>query len=300
MSISIPQAREAAEEQKWAISMRQRRALHKVFFLYIPLAFFMFFALFPFAWMAISSFTAEEELFDADRLPWMIPTFTLENYVDLLSETEFFSWIFNSLAVGLIATAIAVTVGALAGYALARLRFKGASMIGMGIIVTYLVPVSVLFLPLAYVFNSWGLNNTRLALILAYPTHLIPFCTWFMLGYFKNIPADLEESAIIDGCTRIQAFYKIALPLALPGVLAAGIFAFTFSWNEFIYALTFISDDTLKTVPVGVHGQLALGDVYYWGKLMAASLLGSLPIAIIYAFLSEYFVKGLTEGALKQ
>ncbi|MAE04720.1 MAG: sugar ABC transporter permease [Nitrospinae bacterium] len=280
--------------------MRQREKLHKVFFLYVPLFFFMAFALIPFLWMGISSFTVEEELFDADRLPWMITEFTLDHYIELLTETEFFSWVWNSLFVGLTATAISVTVGALAGYSLARLRFAGASSLGMGIITTYLVPVSVLFLPLAYVFNQWGLNNTRLALILAYPTHLIPFSTWFMLGYFKSIPAELEESAIIDGCTRLQAFFQIALPLALPGVLAAAIFAFTFSWNEFIYALTFISDDELKTVPVGVHGQLALGDVYFWGKLMAASLLGSLPIAVIYAFLSEYFVKGLAEGALKQ
>jgi multiple sugar transport system permease protein len=290
----------ARAEEKWALTMRQREKLHKVFFLYVPLFFFMAFALIPFLWMGISSFTVEEELFDADRLPWMITEFTLDHYIELLTETEFFSWVWNSLFVGLTATAISVTVGALAGYSLARLRFAGASSLGMGIITTYLVPVSVLFLPLAYVFNQWGLNNTRLALILAYPTHLIPFSTWFMLGYFKSIPAELEESAIIDGCTRLQAFFQIALPLALPGVLAAAIFAFTFSWNEFIYALTFISDDELKTVPVGVHGQLALGDVYFWGKLMAASLLGSLPIAVIYAFLSEYFVKGLAEGALKQ
>ncbi len=299
MSTSISQMAARAEE-KWALTMRQREKLHKVFFLYVPLFFFMAFALIPFLWMGISSFTVEEELFDADRLPWMITEFTFDHYIELLTETEFFSWVWNSLFVGLTATAISVTVGALAGYSLARLRFAGASSLGMGIITTYLVPVSVLFLPLAYVFNQWGLNNTRLALILAYPTHLIPFSTWFMLGYFKSIPAELEESAIIDGCTRLQAFFQIALPLALPGVLAAAIFAFTFSWNEFIYALTFISDDELKTVPVGVHGQLALGDVYFWGKLMAASLLGSLPIAVIYAFLSEYFVKGLAEGALKQ
>ncbi len=299
MSTSISQMAARAEE-KWALTMRQREKLHKVFFLYVPLFFFMAFALIPFLWMGISSFTVEEELFDADRLPWMITEFTLDHYIELLTETEFFSWVWNSLFVGLTATAISVTVGALAGYSLARLRFAGASSLGMGIITTYLVPVSVLFLPLAYVFNQWGLNNTRLALILAYPTHLIPFSTWFMLGYFKSIPAELEESAIIDGCTRLQAFFQIALPLALPGVLAAAIFAFTFSWNEFIYALTFISDDELKTVPVGVHGQLALGDVYFWGKLMAASLLGSLPIAVLYAFLSEYFVKGLAEGALKQ
>ena len=209
MSVSIPQTTAPAE--KWNLTMRQRQNLHRVFFLYVPLAFFMIFALFPFAWMGISSITIEEELFDADRLPWMITTFTFDHYTELLAETEFLKWIFNSLFVGIIATAISVTVGALAGYSLARLRFAGASTLGMGIITTYLVPASVLFLPLAYVFNQWGLHNTRLALILAYPTHLIPFCTWFMLGYFKNIPAELEESAIIDGCTRIQAFFKIVV-----------------------------------------------------------------------------------------
>ena len=299
MSTSIPQMAARAEE-KWALTMRQREKLHKVFFLYIPLAFFMLFALFPFLWMGISSITIEEELYDADRLPWIITTFTFEHYTELLAETEFLNWAWNSLFVGITATAISVTVGALAGYSLARLRFAGASSMGMGIITTYLVPTSVLFLPLAYVYNQWGLGDSRFSLILAYPTNLIPFCTWFMMGYFKNIPAELEESAIIDGCTRLQAFFQIALPLALPGILAASIFAFTFSWNEFIYALTFISDDELKTIPVGVHGQLVLGDAYFWGQLMAASLLGSLPIAIIYAFLSEFFVKGLTEGALKQ
>lgn len=291
---------ETQNSSKIEFTMRQRRFLHRIFFLYIPLFFFMGFALFPYLWLTISSFTSEEKLYDTDQSPWSFHSFSLEHYVDLLEDTEFLSWVWNSLFVGLASTIFSVFIGALAGYALARLRFRGSSYLGMGIIVTYLVPVSVLFLPLAYVFYNWGLVDTRLALILAYPTHLIPFCTWFMLGYFKNIPADLEESAMIDGCTRIQAFYKIALPLSLPGVLAASIFAFTFSWNEFLYALTFISTDELKTIPQGVHGQLVLGDAYYWGKLMAATFLGSLPIAIIYSFLSEFFVKGLTEGALKQ
>jgi len=284
----------------WISSKRVNGALHRVFFLYVPLLVFMVFALFPFAWMTLSSVMSETEIYDADRLPWVITTFTLEHYVELFQKTQFARWAMNSLLVAGIATAIAVSFGTLAGYALARLRFSGASSLGMAIIVTYLVPTSVLFLPLAYVFYHWGLADNRLALILAYPTHLVPFCTWFLLGYFRTIPAELEESAIIDGSTRIQALLHITLPLALPGMLAASIFAFTFSWNEFIYALTFISADNLKTIPVGVHSQLALGDAYYWGRLMAATFLGSLPIAIIYAFLSEFFVKGLTAGALKQ
>jgi multiple sugar transport system permease protein len=295
MAITLEQARPA----RWTLTMRRRRGLLRLVYLYIPLLFFMTFALFPFLWLTISSFTPETELYDADRLPWEISSLTLEHYVALFQKTAFAQWVMNSLIVAGTATVIAVLLGTLAGYALARLRFAGASSLGMGIIVTYLVPTSVLFLPLAYVFYNWGLGDNRWALILAYPTHLVPFCTWFLLGYFKTIPVELEESAIIDGCTRVQALYHITLPLALPGALAASIFAFTFSWNEFIYALTFISTDSLKTVPVGVHSQLVLGDAYYWGRLMAATFLGSMPIAIIYAFLSEFFVKGLTAGALK-
>ncbi|MBT4430875.1 MAG: carbohydrate ABC transporter permease [Nitrospinaceae bacterium] len=298
MSASLPVG--SAGPARWNITITQRNKLHKIFYLYVPLTFFMCFALFPFVWMGISSFMPDEYMYDADIPPWAFDELTLEHYVDLLFETEFLYWVWNSLFIGITATAISVTFGALAGYSLARLRFPGASSLGMGIIVTYLVPVSVLFLPLAYVFFKWGLGDSRLALILAYPTHLIPFSTWFMLVYFKNIPAALEESAMIDGCTRLQSLWHVTLPLALPGVLAASIFSFTFSWNEFIYALTFISDDELKTIPVGVHGLTVVGDVYFWGRLMAASLMGSLPIAIIYAFLSEYFVKGLSEGALKQ
>jgi multiple sugar transport system permease protein len=169
----------------------------------------------------------------------------------------------------------------------------------VGIFVTYLVPPTLLFIPLADVVRAFGLLDSPWSLILTYPTFLIPFSTWLLMGYFKTIPRELEECAMIDGATRLQAMIKIVLPLALPGILSAGIFAFTLSWNEFIYALVFLSSTEIKTIPVGVVSELIRGDVFYWGPLMAGALLGSVPVAIIYSFFVEYYVAGLTAGAVK-
>jgi len=170
---------------------------------------------------------------------------------------------------------------------------------GMLIFVTYLVPTTLLFLPLAYVVRNLGMFDKPIALMLTYPTFLIPFCTWLLMGYFKGIPRELEECAMVDGCTRFGAFFKIVLPISLPGLVSAGLFAFTLSWNEFIYALTLAQSNSVKTLPTGVVSQLVLGDVYFWGQLMAAALLGSVPIAILYSFFLEYYVKGMTAGAVK-
>ncbi len=167
------------------------------------------------------------------------------------------------------------------------------------IFLAYLIPPSILFIPLAVVLQSLELFNTRWALMLTYPTFLIPFCTWLLMGYFRTIPFELEECALIDGASRWQILVKIVLPLAVPGLISAGIFAFTLSWNEFIYALTFISDSEIKTVPVAVVTELVEGDVYHWGPLMAGALMGSLPVAIMYSFFVEYYVSGLT-GAVKE
>ena len=187
----------------------------------------------------------------------------------------------------------------LAAYSIERLRFRGSRYVGMGIFLAYLVPPSILFIPLATMVFQFGLFDTRLALILTYPTFLIPFCTWLLMGYFKSIPYELEECALIDGATRWQILTRIILPLAVPGLISAGIFAFTLSWNEFIYALTFISSSEVKTVPVGVITELVEGDVYHWGSLMAGALLDSLPVAVLYSFFVEYYVSGLT-GAVKE
>jgi multiple sugar transport system permease protein len=187
----------------------------------------------------------------------------------------------------------------LAAYAIQRLRFKGSQYVGLAIYLAYLVPPSILFIPLATMVFQLGLFDSPLALILVYPTFLVPFCTWLLIGYFKSIPYELEECALIDGATRLQILTQITLPLAVPGLISAGIFSFTLSWNEFIYALAFIQSSESKTVPVAILTELVSGDVYQWGALMAGSLLGSLPVAIFYSFFVDYYVSSLT-GAVKE
>ena len=203
------------------------------------------------------------------------------------------------MLVSVVATFISLFCAVCAAYAIERLRFRGSRVTGMLIFLAYLVPPSILFIPLATIVFAYGLFDSTLALILTYPTILIPFCTWLLMGYFRSIPYELEECALIDGATRLQILVKIILPLAVPGLISAGIFAFTLSWNEFIYALTFISSSEHKTVPVGVITELVEGDVYHWGSLMAGALMGSLPVAILYSFFVEYYVSSMT-GAVKE
>jgi multiple sugar transport system permease protein len=278
--------------------MRQR-PLERLALFHLPLWLFLIVTLFPFYWMLITSIKPNAELYNVRMNPFMVLQPTLDHFRYLLRETIFLTWSFNTLYVSILSTAISLVAGILAGYALARLRFKGAGIIAVGIFVTYLVPPTLLFIPLADVVRTFGLLDSPWALILTYPTFLIPFCTWLLMGYFKAIPRELEECAMIDGATRIQALMKIVLPLALPGILSAGIFAFTLSWNEFIYALVFLSSTDIKTIPVGVVSELIRGDVFFWGPLMAGALLGSIPVAIIYSFFVEYYVAGLTAGAVK-
>jgi multiple sugar transport system permease protein len=200
--------------------------------------------------------------------------------------------------VSVVSTGFSLVASVLAAYAIERLRFSGAKHVGLAIFLAYLVPPSILFIPLADVVFKLGLFDTRLALILTYPTFLIPFCTWLLMGYFKSIPKELEECARIDGAPRWKAMLYIIFPVAIPGILSAGIFAFTLSWNEFIYALVFLSSPEQKTVPVGVTSELVRGDVFFWGELMAGALLGSIPVAFVYSFFVEYYVSGIT-GSVK-
>jgi multiple sugar transport system permease protein len=193
---------------------------------------------------------------------------------------------------------ISLFCGVLAGYALSRLNFKGAALLGTTIFVTYLVPQTLLFIPLSEIIRTYSLGDTPWSLILSYPTFLIPFCTWLMMGYFKSVPKELEECARIDGAARWQAMLYIIIPVAVPGILSAMIFAFTLSWNEFIYALVFLSSPEQKTVPVGVISELVRGDVFFWGPLMAGALFGSIPVAIAYSFFVEQYVSGVT-GSVK-
>jgi multiple sugar transport system permease protein len=267
--------------------------------LYVPLFVFLFTLLFPFYWMATTSLKPNEELLSREGNPFWVRSPTLEHFRHLIFETPYPEWMWNTVVVSVVSTFASLAASVLAAYAIERLRFRGAKQTGLAIFLAYLVPPSILFIPLATIVFKLGIFDTRWALILTYPTFLIPFCTWLLMGYFRSIPFELEECALIDGATRWQILVKIILPLAVPGLISAGIFAFTLSWNEFIYALTFVSSSEVKTVPVGVVTELVEGDVYHWGALMAGALLGSLSVAIMYSFFVEYYVSGMT-GAVKE
>jgi multiple sugar transport system permease protein len=267
--------------------------------IYLPLAAFVIVLLFPFYWMTITALKPNEELLSREGNPFWVIHPTLDHIKKLLFDTSYPEWLWNTVLVSVVSTCLSIFCSVLAAYAIERLRFRGSRYVGMSIFMAYLVPPSILFIPLAAMVYKLGLFDTRLALILTYPTFLIPFCTWLLMGYFKTIPIELEECALIDGASRLQILVRIILPLAVPGLISAGIFAFTLSWNEFIYALTFISSSEVKTVPVGVVTELVEGDVYHWGSLMAGALFGSLPVAILYSFFVEYYVSGLT-GAVKE
>ncbi|HEY2338527.1 MAG TPA: carbohydrate ABC transporter permease [Burkholderiales bacterium] len=266
---------------------------------YLPLLCFLFVLLFPFYWMGMTSFKDNEELVSKAANPFWISHPTFAHFEKLLFHTEYPHWMWNTIFVSVVSTFTSLAASVFAAYAIERLRYKGSKQVGLAIFLAYLVPPSILFIPLATTVFQLGLFDTRWALILTYPTFLIPFCTWLLMGYFRSIPYELEECALIDGATRWQVLTKIILPLAVPGLISAGIFAFTLSWNEFIYALTFVSSSETKTVPVGVITELVEGDVYHWGSLMAGALLGSLPVAILYSFFVEYYVSGMT-GAVKE
>jgi multiple sugar transport system permease protein len=266
---------------------------------YIPLLVFLFILLFPFYWMVMTSFKSNGELVSREANPFWIVQPTLEHFEKLLFKTDYPHWLWNTMLVSIVATFLSLFAAVLAAYAIERLRFRGSRQVGLAIFFAYLVPPSILFIPLALIVFKLGLFDSVWALILTYPTFLIPFCTWLLMGYFRTIPYELEECALIDGATRWQILVKIMLPLAVPGLISAGIFAFTLSWNEFIYALTFISSSENKTVPVAVITELVEGDVYHWGSLMAGALLGSLPVAVLYSFFVEYYVSGMT-GAVKE
>jgi multiple sugar transport system permease protein len=279
--------------------VQNRSTLNRFFTGVLPTLVFLVLVLLPFYIMAVVSVQSLKEFTNRTNNPWIVTQFTLDHYRFLLQDTLFAKWTLNSTIVSVAATAISLLFSVLAGYALARLRFRGANMLGWIIFVTYLVPQTLLFLPLTNVIHIFHLSNTRWALICTYPTILIPFATWLLMGYFRGIPRDLEEAALIDGATRLETMWRVILPLALPGILSAGIFAFTLSWNEYIYALTFINSTDLKTIPVGVTTELIRGDTNFWGPLMAGALLGSIPVALLYSFFVDYFVAGMTAGAVK-
>ena len=271
----------------------------RVVTLYIPLALFVIVLLFPFYWMTITALKPDYEMYDYAKFsPFWVHSPTLANIDKLLFHTNYPRWLLVTMSVAVASTFLSVAASVLSAYAIERLRFKGAQHVGLAIYLAYLVPPTILFIPLATMIFQFGLFNNPISLVLTYPTFLVPFCTWLLIGYFKSIPYELEECALIDGASRLQILKRITLPLAVPGLISAGIFAFTLSWNEFIYALAFIQSTDRKTVPVAVLTELVTGDVYQWGSLMAGSLLGSVPVALIYSFFVEYYVAGLT-GSVK-
>ncbi len=289
-----------SEEALHTEGMRYLESLpRRVVTLYLPLGVFLFVLLFPFYWMVMTSIKPNAELLSREHNPFWVVGPTLEHFRHLVFETPYPSWMWNTIIVSVSSTFTSLAASVLAAYSIERLRFRGSKQVGLAIFLAYLVPPSILFIPLAAIVFKLGLFDTRWALILTYPTFLIPFCTWLLMGYFRSIPFELEECALIDGATRWQILVKIVLPLAVPGLISAGIFAFTLSWNEFIYALTFVSSSEVKTVPIGVVTELVEGDVYHWGALMAGAVLGSLPVAVMYSFFVEYYVSGMT-GAVKE
>jgi multiple sugar transport system permease protein len=267
---------------------------------YLPLGIIVFVLLFPFYWMALTSIKPDNQLLDFETVnPFWTTAPTLKHYYALLFESQYPVWLWNTMFVSIVATILSLIASVFAAYAIVRLRYKGAQTIGGLIFLAYLVPPSILFIPLSTVVFQYGLFDTPFALILTYPTILIPFSTWLLMGYFKTIPFELEECALIDGASRWQILTQIVLPLAIPGLISAFIFCFTLCWNEYIYALTFITSVENKTVPVAIVTSFTDGDAYRWGSIMAGALFGSLPLVILYAFFVEHYVSAMT-GAVKE
>ena len=258
------------------------------------------FAAFPFYWMLITTFKADGDLYDLKSIPyWFNTAPTLEHIKYLFTETLFVQWLMNSALIGLCVVAITLIVALPAGYSLARMPGRSAETLGIGIFLTYLVPPTLLFLPLARVVTLLGLQDSLWSLVVIYPTFTIPFCTWLLMGFFKSVPREIEEAAIVDGCTVMGAFVKTVLPLSVPAVLTVVIFTFTLTMQEFVYALTFISSSEEKPVTLGVATDLIRGDIFYWGELMGAALIASVPVAIAYNLFLDRFISGITGGAVK-
>jgi multiple sugar transport system permease protein len=279
---------------------KRRAARWRAAATYANLLPFVFFALFPFYFMLVTSFKRNAELYSLKSIPFWIQSGVIaDHYTFLFQKTDFLVWMKNSLIISVMATSASVVIAVLAGYSLARLRFPGVGSFGTAVFITYLVPPTLLFLPLSQVVNWLGLGDSIWALVVTYPTFLVPFCTWLLMGYFRTVPREVEECALVDGATRLQTLSRIVLPMAVPGIVCATLFSFTLTWNEYIYALTFVSQTANKTAVVGVTAELIRGDIYYWGSLMAGAVVASLPIVVIYVWFLDYYVSGLTAGAVK-
>jgi multiple sugar transport system permease protein len=279
---------------------RNTRELRKRALVYAGLTFFAVLAGLPVFWMIITTFKADRDLYNLQNVPlWFNQPPTLDHLNLLFNKTQFTHWLLNTFIVAFGVVFITLALAVPAGYALARLRFPGAETLSIGVFLTYLVPTTLLFLPLVKVIAGLGLFDKTGALIIAYPTFTLPFCTWLMAGFFRTIPQEIEEAAMVDGCSRLSAIPRVVLPLSVAGMLTVAIFAFTLSMQDFVYALTFVSSSDQKVVTIGVVTELIRGDVFFWGSLMAGALIAGVPVAILYSFFLDYFVKGITGGAVK-
>lgn len=276
------------------------RRLRRDYGPYLPLSPYLFVVLFPFYWMVITAFKRDNDLYNLTTAPfWFKEPPTLDHLRLLLGGTLFLTWLQNSLVIGALVVAITLALSLPAAYALARMRFPGAQPLSTAMFLSYLIPSTLLFLPLSQLVRGLGFTDSIWALVLVYPSFTLPFCTWLLMGFVRTVPREIEESAQIDGCTRFQAFRLIILPVIVPGIITAGIFAFTLTYQEYIYALTFVSASANKTISYGVTTDLIRGDVFYWGSLMSGALIGAIPVAVVYAFSLDHFIHGLTAGALK-
>jgi multiple sugar transport system permease protein len=264
---------------------------------YVILAVFVMVALFPFYWMALTSFRTPKGVYVREAM--LVPrNLTIENYQYIFRERPTLMWLRNSALVGLSSSLLSVLIGILAGYALVRLKFAGNRSIAKAILFTYLLPSSLLFIPLFILVHRLGLINNLWGVILTYQSFNVPFCTWLILGYFRSIPEELEDAALIDGCSKLGVLFRIVLPLAAPGVITSFIFGFTNSWNEFLYVVTLIQSRNLMTLPTGL-GSYIMGDVFLWGPLMATALITTIPPIVLFMFVQRYVVSGMTLGAVK-
>ena len=268
--------------------------------LYVGVVVYVVLAVFPIYWMFLTAFRTNTDLYNPENFRlWFNMAPTLDHVKYLFQQTLFGRWLVNSYVIALLTVAITLVTAVPAGYALARMELPGGETLSIAIFLTYLVPSSLLFIPLSRVVAGLHLQNTIWSLVLVYPTFTIPVCTWLMMGFFRTIPKEVEEAAEIDGCTQGQAIWHVVLPLSRAGILSIMMFAFTLAFQDFIYALTFITTSAAKPMTLGVVTDLVRGDIFYWGELMAGALIAGLPVAIIYNFFLDDFIAGITSGALK-
>jgi multiple sugar transport system permease protein len=257
---------------------------------------------FPFYWMLITALKTDADLYNVENVPykfWESGSPTSANFELLFNDTNYGTWLVNTAIVGVVVVAITLVLSLPAGYALARLSGGWGQSLGIGIFLTYLVPPTLLFLPLSRVVSELGLQDRLLSLVLVYPSFTVPFSTWLLMGFFKTIPRELEDAALIDGASRIGSLFRVVFPISLPGILTVVIFSFSLCVNEFVYAITFLSSSSELTISAGVPTQLIRGDVFFWGALMAAALLPSIPLALLYNTFLDRFIAGFTGGAFR-